>query len=226
MCIWDSACPFEMGYYQDDYCYGDECGDAVDEVDTTDLSGEGANWKDEVNDPKPFMLMAFASNLISIGGLWAYTEQIVDKTDGPNYKGMFYATELTWLPVATTSMGVMLEGSMLSWVLFECALAEGLAGVVAYNWLGMGWAQYMRTAGATTFGSSDNLTAMGINFAWNVVTGLFYKKMAVKIWDNTKNYVDAWEAHCEANPDDEEDCGEDWEEYLEWKEAGENMMLL
>lgn len=55
------------------------------------------------------------------------------------------------------------------WPVFNRSMLESLAGPVAFNWLGMGWAQYQRSKqGTTDFTSSDNLTAMGINFAYNM----------------------------------------------------------
>ena len=41
-------------------------------------------------------LFSLVSILMQIAGLTVYLKSIKDKTDGTNYKGMLYATELTW----------------------------------------------------------------------------------------------------------------------------------
>lgn len=67
-----------------------------------DMKGD---WEDEEISHMPFFALWGTSALMVFGSFYDYTENIVDRTDGDNYKGMFYATQLAWIPVfVTTSM--------------------------------------------------------------------------------------------------------------------------
>lgn len=59
---------------------------------------------------------------------------------------------------------------------------EAVAGPLAYNWIGLGWSQYQRSIEETTdFTSSDNLTALGGTFAWNILTMIWTWKVVASV---------------------------------------------
>ena len=81
---------------------------------------------------------------------------------------------LQWVPVFVSTNIYFFSMSDDFWPVFNRTMLESLAGPVAFNWLGMGWAQYQRSKqGTTSFTSSDNMTALGINFAYNMFSIVF-----------------------------------------------------
>ena len=119
----------------------------------------------------PYFALWGTSALMVFGSFYDYTEDILDRTDGGNYKGMFYATQLAWIPVFITSTMHMFVDNDMAWQFTHMAMWEAAAGPIAYNWFGLGWAQYQRSIqGTTDFTSSDNLTSLGINFGWNILS--------------------------------------------------------
>jgi hypothetical protein len=52
----------------------------------------------------PFYMMMIHSTVMVLGSFYGYTEQVLTKTDGDNYKGMFYATQLTFVPIWATGI--------------------------------------------------------------------------------------------------------------------------
>ena len=118
----------------------------------------------------PIALFSMVSFLMQIMGLAAYTESIMAKTGGTNYKGMLIALQLTW--GMTSFSGVWATFGGESALNYFWGLSQlGFLGTIFFNWLGLIWAQYKREEeGVTSFGSSDNLIAMGLNVVYNMLS--------------------------------------------------------
>jgi len=163
----------------DDLCdpYYDDCTDlGGDQMEGPPMmGGKGGDammmdGDDEDISHMPFLALWGASTIMVFGSFYGYTEEVLGRTDGGNYKGMFYATQIAWIPVFIAGVQEMLVGNETSWGFMHEAMWEMTYGPMYYNWIGLGWAQYQRSIQNTTdFTSSNNLTALGINVAWNIV---------------------------------------------------------
>ena len=126
-----------------------------DEVDYDDISrpiNPEPNWRGpsptptEENEPPeevsimPFYTLMATSYGMVFASFYFYTEQVYKWTDGTNYSGMFYATQLAWVPVLITTTMQMFTSDSLAWEFVSAALWEAAAGATAYNWLGLVWA--------------------------------------------------------------------------------------
>ena len=64
--------------------------------------GEHRGEMEEIS-TAPFVNLLATSAIMVFGSFYLYTEDILDRVDGDNYKGMFYATQLAWVPALVTS---------------------------------------------------------------------------------------------------------------------------
>ena len=128
----------------------------------------------------PVYEVNFVSALMVIGSLYAYTQQIMDKTNGTDYKGFLFATELTWVGPWITSTVYLITNADWAWSFMMESLNQSIAGPLGYNWLALVWAQYQRSVNATTdFTASDNLVASAIALLWNLLNiPLMYRLVA------------------------------------------------
>lgn len=65
---------------------------------------------------------------------------------------------------------------------FWFASQMGLIGMIVLNWLGISWAQYQREVNdATAFTDSKNLTAMGVNLAYNILSFALFRGLQAQL---------------------------------------------
>ncbi len=95
----------------------------------------------------------------------------MDRINGSDYKGFFFATELTWVGPWMTSTVYLITKTEWAWTFMMDSLWKSTAGPLAFNWLALVWAQYQRSVNGTTdFTASDNLIATAISLVYNVAT--------------------------------------------------------
>ena len=62
------------------------------------------------------------------------------KTNGTDYKGFFFATELAWVGPWVTSTVYLITKADWAWAAMKESLNTGAAGPLGFNWLALVWA--------------------------------------------------------------------------------------
>ena len=159
-------------------------------ADVPDRGNYDNQMAEETISTMPINLFIVVSATMVFGSLYVYNEELLTMTNGSNYKGMAYATQLTWTPILVSGIAFQLFGDEVSYEIFCEAMWSGVAGPIAYNWFGMAWAEYQRqVVGTSDFTSSDNMTSLGINFGWNLVNIGLYRYLVTGILEMEHDYM-------------------------------------